>query len=225
MLIAAVVSADNPTKKSKKVDPKPSESTNDAPKPILKKKPSDSAIAEDKSASKLKLNGKSTREAKPRKRAADFLSDDENSESDAAATEVKEETKKEKPSKKKSKKEDGASAPVTKDQKSKSDSDKKPRTISKPKKSEAKADVSDDDDDDASSAASSSNNEDGEDDQTAALIKGFESSGDEDASEDEGFDPTKPLPKVPDSKKAKRKILKMQKKSDEPEEPGTVYIG
>ncbi|RJE25538.1 ribosomal biogenesis protein Gar2 [Aspergillus sclerotialis] len=221
---AAVVSADAPAKKSKKVDPKPSESTNDAPKPILKKKASDSAVAEDKSASKMNVNGKSTREIKPRKRAADFLSDDENSESDAAATEVKGETKKEKPSKKKSKKEDGAAAPVTKDQKSKSDSDKKPKTISKPKKSEAKADASDDDDDD-SSVASSSSDDNGEGDQTAALIKGFESSGDEDASEDEGFDPTKPLPKIPDSKKAKRKILKKQKKTDEPQEPGTVYIG
>lgn len=67
-----------------------------------------------------------------------------------------------------------------------------------------------------------------EDDQTAALIKGFESSGDEDASEDEGFDSKQPVPKVPDSKKVKRKILKKQKKAAEEgagDTPGVVYVG
>lgn len=67
--------------------------------------------------------------------------------------------------------------------------------------------------------------EDELDDQTAALIKGFESSGDEDASEDEGFEAGKPVPRIPDSKKAKRKIQKKLKDSTQPEEPGTVYVG
>lgn len=65
-----------------------------------------------------------------------------------------------------------------------------------------------------------------EDDQTAALIKGFESSGDEDESGDEGFESGKPVPKIPDSKKVKQKLLKKQKKNaGTNEEPGTVYIG
>jgi nucleolar protein 15 len=69
--------------------------------------------------------------------------------------------------------------------------------------------------------------EDEEDDQTTALIRGFESSGDEDESADEVIDPDAPVPKIPDSKKAKRKILKLQKqnKSDSSEQPGAVYVG
>lgn len=63
------------------------------------------------------------------------------------------------------------------------------------------------------------------DDQTAALIKGFESSGDEDESADEGFDKEKPVPKIPDSKKTQRKIAKKLKQNGAPEEPGTVYVG
>lgn len=206
----AAAATEAPAKKSKKVDPKPTEPT-DASKPAQKKKKGD--VAEEKSAkSKVNANadGQPAREIKPRKRAADFLSDDEDSEAEVAV-EVKE--PQEKPSKKKSKKEDEGAA---KDKKSKS-ADKKPKTISKASKVETQ-------DSDAESDSGASDGE-GEGDQTAALIKGFESSGDEDASEDEGFDANKPLPAVPDSKKAKRKILKKQKKSDEPEEPGTVYIG
>jgi nucleolar protein 15 len=213
-LFTAAAAADAPAKKTKKVDPKPSEPANDAPKPALKKKKSDAAV--DKSA-KSKDNGEPTRQIKPRKRAADFLSDDEDSEADAGA-DVEVKAPQEKPSKKKSKKEDGA---ASKEQKPKPAGDKKPKSISKPSKAETKAG---DSDEDAASGASTSD-EDGEDDQTTALIKGFESSGDEDASGDEGFDASKPLPKVPDSKKAKRKIQKKQKESGEPEEPGTVYIG
>ena len=200
---------DAPAKKTKKVDPKPIELTGDTPKSALKKKKNDAV--EDKST-KLKTNGEPTRQIKPRKRAADFLSD-EDSEGDA---DIEVKKLQEKPSKK-SKKEDEA---TVKDKKSKSTSEKKPKSISKPTKAEAKAKANEDDASDASAS-----DEDGEDDQTAALIRGFESSGDEDASEDEGFDANKPVPKIPDSKKAKRKILKKQKKSDEPEEPGTVYIG
>jgi nucleolar protein 15 len=69
--------------------------------------------------------------------------------------------------------------------------------------------------------------DDEEDDQTTALIRGFESSGDEDESADEAIDPDAPVPKIPDSKKAKRKILKLQKqnKSASSEQPGAVYVG
>lgn len=67
--------------------------------------------------------------------------------------------------------------------------------------------------------------DEGEDDQTVALIKGFESSGDEDISDDEGYEAGKPIPNIPDSKKAKRQIQKKTKKRDTPDHPGAVYVG
>ena len=128
----------------------------------------------------MKVNGEPTRQVKPRKRAADFLSDNEDSESeDAPKTKIETEKKL---SNKKTKKADGTAASASEDEE--------------------------------------------EDDRTAALIRGFESSGDEDESGDEGFNPDQPVPKIPDSKKAKRKILKKQKENkQEAEEPGTVYVG
>lgn len=90
--------------------------------------------------------------------------------------------------------------------------------MEEPKKNEASGD----------DASSGDDAQEGEDDQTVALIRGFESSGDEDASDDEGFDPDQPVPQIPDSKKAKRKILKKQKKAAEEgpgDQPGTVYVG
>jgi nucleolar protein 15 len=172
----------------------------------------------------VKLNGEPARQVKPRKRAADFLSDDE-SEPEVVASEPKAEAdteQKKQPSKKKSKKEDGTPAPATK---AKTSAAAKPKA----KKPEPVVEESDDEDNEQVPVVSDDSSEDEEDDtlddQTAALIKGFESSGDEDESGDEGFDPDQPVPKIPDSKKAKRKILKKQKKHGEPEAPGTVYIG
>lgn len=66
--------------------------------------------------------------------------------------------------------------------------------------------------------------DDVEDDQTAALIKGFESSGDEDESGDEGYNSKMPIPKIPDTKKAEKKMKKLQQ-GDSKDEPGTVYVG
>lgn len=64
------------------------------------------------------------------------------------------------------------------------------------------------------------------DDQTAALIKGFESSDDEDDNEGESHNPNKPIPKIPDiSKNQQKKIMRSQKKTGTPDEPGTVYVG
>lgn len=172
------------------------------------------ASKEAKGDSALKLNGESTRQTKPRKRAADFLSDEENDE--PAAPAQTEPLKK--IGSKKAKKEESVSKPAAK------------KAASKAKQTEVVVDESEEDADAVFSAPD--DNEGGigiedeeEDDQTAALIKGFESSGDEDESADEGFKPDQPVPRIPDSKKAKRKILKKQKKSDEPEEPGTVYVG
>jgi nucleolar protein 15 len=76
------------------------------------------------------------------------------------------------------------------------------------------------------SEAEEENADDEVDDQTADLIKGFESSGDEeDPSDDEGLESGKPVPRIPDSKKAKRKIQKKLKANGEPESPGAVYVG
>ncbi|KAF7115219.1 hypothetical protein CNMCM5793_001646 [Aspergillus hiratsukae] len=222
---ATTVAADSPAKKTKKVEAKPSEAPKETPKSILKKNKKDVHATEQKSASKLKLNGEPARQVKPRKRAADFLSDDEN-EPEVVASEPKASTEEKKqPSKKKSKKEDGTAAPATKAKTSAAAV--KPNS----KKPEPKPVVeeSDDEDNEEVPAVSEESSEDEEDDvlddQTAALIKGFESSGDEDESGDEGLDPDQPVPKIPDSKKAKRKILKKQKKHGEPEAPGTVYVG
>ncbi|KAB8257436.1 hypothetical protein BDV32DRAFT_81944 [Aspergillus pseudonomiae] len=215
---AATAAADSPAKKTKKVEAKPAESTNASPKPILKKNKGNAA---EKPAAKLKVNGEPTRQVKPRKRAADFLSDNDDSESEDAP-EAKVETEK-KLSNKKTKKADGTAAPAPKEKTTKA------KASTKAKKPEPVAEESDDeemeDEESAASGASASEDEE-EDDRTAALIKGFESSGDEDESGDEGFNSDQPVPKIPDSKKAKRKILKKQRENkQEAEEPGTVYVG
>lgn len=117
-----------------------------------------------------------------RKRASDFLSDEDESDAEQAA-------KKKQTERKKSKKVE----------------------VAEPVSEEAEAEASADDE---------------IDDQTADLIKGFESSGDEeDPSDDEGLESGKPVPRIPDSKKAKRKIQKKLKNNEEPESPGAVYVG
>ncbi|KAE8376522.1 hypothetical protein BDV26DRAFT_265498 [Aspergillus bertholletiae] len=215
---AATAAADSPAKKTKKVEAKPAESTNASPKNTLKKTKGSSA---EKPGAKLKVNGEPTRQVKPRKRAADFLSDNDDSESENIP-ESKAETAK-KLSNKKTKKADGTAAPAPKEKTSKA------KASAKAKKPEPVAEESDDeemeDEKSVTSGASQSEGEE-EDDRTTALIRGFESSGDEDESGDEGFNPDQPVPKIPDSKKAKRKILKKQKENkQEAEEPGTVYVG
>ncbi|KAJ6000322.1 hypothetical protein N7481_000731 [Penicillium waksmanii] len=213
-----------PTKKTKKVEAKPTEaSKDDTPKSILKKNEKKAADKTKKTTvdAAPKTNGQSVRQAKPRKRAADFLSDNE--ETAPAPAEKKA------AGNKKSKKEEPVSAAAKKG-------------TSKAKKVEAVVEESDesaDEDFSIDPAASDDSEEEeedieeddeeddeAEDDQTAALIKGFESSGDEDESGDEGFESGKPVPKIPDSKKVKQKLLKKQKKNaGTNEEPGTVYIG
>jgi nucleolar protein 15 len=158
-----------------------------------------------------KANGESARQVKPRKRASDFLSDEENDEPAAPAPK--------KAANKKPKKEETDSAPAAKKAAAK-------KASSKAKKVEVPTESDDDDEEEVLSMPSDSEEEieDAEDDQTAALIKGFESSGDEDESGDEGYNPDKPVPKIPDTKKAQKKIAKQQKGAA-PEEPGTVYVG
>ncbi|KAJ5665665.1 uncharacterized protein N7477_008113 [Penicillium maclennaniae] len=202
----APVVSDPPAKKTKKVEAKAAEATkSDAPKSILKKK-ENSTAKDSKTKAASKTNGESARQVKPRKRASDFLSDEENDEPVAPAPK--------KASNKKSKKEETAPSPAAK------------KAAPKAKKVEAPVESEEEDEEDILSMPSESEEEidDAEDDQTAALIKGFESSGDEDESGDEGYNPDKPVPKIPDTKKAQKKIAKQQK-GDAPEEPGTVYVG
>ncbi|KAJ5718137.1 Nucleotide-binding alpha-beta plait [Penicillium malachiteum] len=202
--------SDPPAKKTKKVEAKPAEAPKEsAPKSILKKKETATKKAkETKSDAPAKANG----QAKPRKRAADFLSDAEDKETAAPASAVQK-----KGANKKAKKDEKPAVP-----------EKKTKATPKAKKVEEVAIESEDDEaEDISVESAESDDSEGEDildDQTAALIKGFESSGDEDDSEDEGFDSNKPVPKIPDTKKAAKKI-KSQSKSEVPETPGAVYVG
>ena len=78
------------------------------------------------------------------------------------------------------------------------------------------SDEDEDDDDDAA-------NEDAEDDQTAALLKGFESSEDEDAFDGEGFTEGQKIPRLPDA--AKKASNKLKKASNGETGVGVVYIG
>ncbi|KAJ5579007.1 rRNA processing protein gar2 [Penicillium hetheringtonii] len=208
----AAVATDSPAKKTKKQDVSSAKPKDNTPKPAPKKA--------DKGVEKTKKNAAETaaqtngQSARQRRRG------------DCGSLPAEK-----KAGNKKSKKEE--SAPAGK------------KAASKAKKAEEVAgesdesDVSDDEDFLVDSAASDDSedeeedideddeeDEEAEDDQTAALIKGFESSGDEDDSGDEGFEAGKPVPRIPDSKKIKQKLLKKQKKNaGTQEEPGTVYIG
>ncbi|KAI2787635.1 hypothetical protein POX_f08008 [Penicillium oxalicum] len=222
---AAPVASDSPAKKTKKVEvktkavkpAKPAEET--ASKPALKKKETVTVKSkETKTETAPKANGVSTRQAKPRKRAADFLSDEETEKPAPAPAK--------KPVNKKTKKEESSTQAAKK-----SASAKIGKPTPKPKQVEQASDESDDEDFVINASASESESEgseeeidDAEDDQTAALIKGFESSGDEDESADEGYDSKQPIPKIPDTKKAEKKMKKLQQ-GENKDEPGTVYVG
>lgn len=217
--VAAVASADVPVKKTKKVEvkaAKAAEPAQEAPKSILKKNKTNGSAKEEK-ASKPKANGDAPRPVKPRKRAADYMSDeDSDAEATVPAKKSAEKETKSKPSAKKTKQEDGTAAPVK---------EKAAKAGKKAKKVEIVP--SDSEDSEGEGVALNAESEDEDDDQTTALIRGFESSGDEDESGDEAVDPEAPVPRIPDSKKAKRKILKLQKqnKSETSEKPGAVYVG
>lgn len=207
----ATAVSDAPAKKTKKVEAKAAEATKDtASKPILKKKQNGTAKPkETKVTTAPKTNGEPARQVKPRKRAADFLSDEEEDEATAPAP-----APSKKSANKKTKKE---SESVSAGKKGAS----KAKKVEVPEESEEEAE----DLLPSEGEGESEDEDEGEDDQTAALIKGFESSGDEGDSGDEGYNPDKPVPKIPDSKKAQKKIMKKQKEDGAPEEPGTVYIG
>ncbi|KAJ5446628.1 Nucleotide-binding alpha-beta plait [Penicillium cf. griseofulvum] len=215
---AAPVAADSPAKKTKKVEAKPAEATKEAtPKSILKKNEKSTKSKAEKTAAPAKTNVEPTRQVKPRKRAADFLTDEETEEPVAPVKADKKAEKK--PAAKKSKKEEAEVAPAPKKAAAK-------KAAPKTKKPEPVVDSEEEDAEvDASPADESEAENEGDDDQTEALIKGFESSGDEDESDGEGYKEGEPIPKAPDTKKAERKLAKQLRKDGPPEEPGTVYIG
>ncbi|KAF3388750.1 hypothetical protein F1880_003426 [Penicillium rolfsii] len=214
---APAAASDSPAKKTKKVEAKAAKVAEDAtPKSILKKKESEAVKAkETKSESAAKANGAPARQVKPRKRAADFLSEDE-AEKPAPAVAKK-------PVTKKTKKDEPTPAQAGK----KSAAAKVAKPAPKPKKVEEAPEESDGEEfqiDAESDESEEEIDEVEEDDQTAALIKGFESSGDEDESGDEGYNSKMPIPKIPDTKKAEKKMKKLQQ-GDAKDEPGTVYVG
>ena len=64
------------------------------------------------------------------------------------------------------------------------------------------------------------------DDQTIALLKGFESDGDEeDAEKEGGLKEGREVPKVPTLTNRDKKVMKRAVESDGPEKPGVVYVG
>jgi nucleolar protein 15 len=122
---------------------------------------------------------------------------------------------KSKSSKKKSKKETEAdSAPIAEPDDVKSQKGKKSKDKKEGKSAKKVEPVEELTSDPTGDAQEDEVEGEGEDDQTIALIKGFESSGDEDISGDEGFEAEKPVPTIPDSKKTKRKLQKLAKKRD-----------
>ncbi|KAJ5319496.1 Nucleotide-binding alpha-beta plait [Penicillium brevicompactum] len=182
---AAPVAADSPAKKTKKAEAKTEAPKADAPKSKADKP-------------------ESTRQMRPRKRAADFLTDEE-TEKPAPAVKADKKTEKkaaEKPAAKKSKKEETKASPAAKKAAPKKAAAKKTEKKTEPVESE--------DEEEAEVPAVTIDEEsgsEGEDDQTANLIKGFESSDDEDDS-GEGYKEGEPIPKAPDTKKAERKLAK-----------------
>lgn len=216
VVLAAPAASDSPAKKTKKVAAKAAKVAEDAaPKSILKKENGTAKSKETKSESSANANGAPARQVKPRKRAADFLSDEENEKPAPATTK--------RPVTKKTKKDETTAAPAAK----KSASAKVGKPTPKAKKVEEVPEESDDEEFDIHASESEESEEeidDVEDDQTAALIKGFESSGDEDESGDEGYDSKQPIPKIPDTKKAEKKVKKLQEGNSK-DEPGTVYVG
>ncbi|EQL28686.1 hypothetical protein BDFG_08599 [Blastomyces dermatitidis ATCC 26199] len=241
-IVSAQTTADPPSKKSKKSTSKPAKVQEDVPKPILKKPKAAEATNSDLPKSvPVKVTSEPARQIRPRKRAADFLSDDEAEEGDREKSKKKSVTSSpaaakskssaaEKPSKKKSKKAAEVPRPsvpsAAKTTATKADSGKESLSASKSSKeskdvTEASKEISRQIAEDENEGSEG----EGDDDQTTALIQGFESSGDEDISGDEGFEPGKGVPAIPDAKQMKRKLRKMKKNTTEAEEPGTIYVG
>jgi nucleolar protein 15 len=97
--------------------------------------------------------------------------------------------------------------------KSKKAAEPEPEDVDSPSDEAEEAEAIDDDESEA-------------DDQTVALLKGFESDGDEDdAEKDDGLKEGRAVPKVPTMTNRNKKVMKRAAESDGPEKPGVVYVG
>ncbi|DAA74677.1 TPA_exp: Uncharacterized protein A8136_3215 [Trichophyton benhamiae CBS 112371] len=219
---APAVNEHPPSKKSKKTQEKPAKPEVATVKASSTKSKKEKGIVNGAKSEKLsvKVDKKPTKELKPRKRAADFLSDDDDEGEEPKqeiAPKPKAEKKETQPKKKAKSEKPGVSA----------------ESKEKIKKAKSKAKEVEEEPEEAPELveeqfppnSDADSDEEAEDDQTIALIRGFESSGDEDPSEDEGFEPGQEVPRIPDSKKAMKAIRKKKKESSAPEVPGTVYVG
>nr|KMM73523.1 MKI67 FHA domain-interacting nucleolar phosphoprotein [Coccidioides posadasii RMSCC 3488] len=216
---SSAVETDQPSKKSKKSFVRNAKAPTETKSKGASKDKKPNNVTNGKATKPLNLDNAPARDIKPRKRAADFLSDEEDEiikrdKKDALKDSASVTNESVKPPKKKAKEEAKATTTTTEKVSLKKD-DAKAKEKKEPfKKSKKEVEVLAD------------NDHESEDDHTLALIRGFDSSGEEDISGDEGFEPGQAVPQIPDSKQVKRKIRKLKKNhTDEPEEPGTVYIG
>ncbi|KMP08449.1 MKI67 FHA domain-interacting nucleolar phosphoprotein [Coccidioides immitis RMSCC 2394] len=216
---SSAVETDPPSKKSKKSFVKNAKAPTETKSKGASKDKKPNNVTNGKATKPLNLDNAPARDIKPRKRAADFLSDEEDEitkrdKKDALKDSASVTNESVKRPKKKAKEEAKATTTTTEKVSLKKDDANAKEKKESFKKSKKEVEVRAD------------NEHESEDDQTLALIRGFDSSGEEDISGDEGFEPGQAVPQIPDSKQVKRKIRKLKKNhTDEPEEPGTVYIG
>lgn len=101
------------------------------------------------------------------------------------------------------------------------------KSEAKPKKTkESKPkDISPEDEEEQEVGSSDDEGDSEIDDQTVALLRGFESDGDEeDAANEEGLKEGKKVPKVPTLTSQDKKAMKRAAESDTPETPGVVFV-
>ncbi|KAF2085848.1 RNA-binding domain-containing protein [Saccharata proteae CBS 121410] len=147
-----------------------------------------------------------------RKRASDFF----DSKADAADNAQVEESAPTKPKKIKKTEEAATTESAVKEVKTKGKATKKVKAIETPSEEIAEAEVV------VEEAPAEEESDAEEDDQTAALLKGFESSDDENEGEDQGLDVDK-VPAIPIEKKTRKKLDKAA--GGDTDLPGVVYIG
>ncbi|WEW55535.1 nucleolar protein [Emydomyces testavorans] len=216
---SGAIDTDSPSKKSKKLTLKPTKTPVETNRKASPGGKSSSGTINGVAPKPSTLDSDSIRPIKPRKRAADFLSDDEdqvikNDKADTLRGLEKATKKAAKPARKKTK-EDPETTPLT---------SKVEKDVSKDAKVKGNKEFLNKLEKETDCSAAEE--DESEDDQTLALIRGFESSGEEDISGDEGFESGQEVPQIPDSKQVKKKMRKLKNTpADEPEKPGTVYIG
>jgi nucleolar protein 15 len=116
---------------------------------------------------------------------------------------------------------DGVAPASTKAKKSKIKADTESKNV---RETESHGDLSSDIEEEKPGNSDDENSE--VDDQTVALLKGFESDGDEDdAAKEGGLAEGRKVPKVPTMTNRNKKVMKRAAEIDGPEKPGVVYVG